>query len=66
MLSLDRPTAVPFWLGPNNCRRLVYSDEGSIDDSHMLAMQVLSLAPLNLCNSDLNQSCYQDPAPLFS
>src|SRR6187551_1095024 len=52
--------------GANNCRRPVTAYEGYNDDSHMLAMQVLSLAPSNPCNSDSNRSCYQDQAsPLF-
>ncbi len=66
MPLLCRPTTVPFLAGANNCRRPVHCHEGYNDDSHKLAMQVLSLAPSDPCNSDPNRSCHQDQAPPLS
>ena len=37
--------------GADNCRRPVNPYEGSVDDSHMLAMRVGSLVPVLPCNS---------------
>jgi hypothetical protein len=37
--------------GADNCRRPDNPNEGSVDDSHMLAMRVGSLAPALPCNS---------------
>lgn len=43
----------------NNCRRPVHCDEGSGDDSHVLAMRVGSLASAHPCNSDT----WSSPSP---
>lgn len=48
------------WLGPVNCRRPVDANEGSVDDSHVLAMRVGSLAPMHPCNSDTPRSPLPD------
>lgn len=42
---------MPFLAGADNCRRPVNPYEGSVDDSHMLAMRVESLVPVLPCNS---------------
>src|SRR5690606_2100043 len=43
-------------VGANNCRRPVCANEGSGDDSHVLAMRVGSLASTRPCNSDVKRS----------
>lgn len=50
--------------GANNCRRPVNAYEGSVDDSHALAMRVGSLAPLCPCNSDTSHAPLPDCASL--